>query len=162
MAVGIDKIVIPIRFLTTIGLLIASIMSYYSRSNNIYVALTKNFTTLQYATLDSSLTSAIYLLIFCVSVQLGSMLIGISLFRTSSNVLCINFFLLYIHFLVSLINLVGLILVSWFILDIWNATTFWYLTGFFGYNNKHFLILFSNFSGLFKKMFFEISKNILL
>mmetsp|Transcript_17162 Transcript_17162/g.23895 ORF Transcript_17162/g.23895 Transcript_17162/m.23895 type:complete len:142 (-) Transcript_17162:103-528(-) len=110
---------IPARFLSTMGYLIAASLVYFSKDDNIRSSLAATYSTSEYDTKDSEITAAITLVVTCLAIQILSMLSGYTLFMVQLNAIHV------------LLNAIGAILTCWFILDSWHVTSFWYLFTFF-------------------------------
>mmetsp|Transcript_19872 Transcript_19872/g.27731 ORF Transcript_19872/g.27731 Transcript_19872/m.27731 type:complete len:142 (-) Transcript_19872:220-645(-) len=110
--------IIPARFLATVGFLIAAIMVYYSKDDNIRASLPATYSSSEYDAKDSELSAAVTLSVVCTCLQILSMFSGYTLFMATLS---------SFHVLTSAL---GAILTCWFILDSWQAPLYWYITGF--------------------------------
>jgi len=116
---GVEHTIIPVRFLTTVGHLIATLMLFYTRRGNVLASLPLTFTPADYNSIDNALEAGLFASCVCFSIEYFGLFGGFSLFSSVANT-----FIIFAHFC-------GCIVLSWFILDNWHYTTFWYNFVFF-------------------------------
>mmetsp|Transcript_37823 Transcript_37823/g.48241 ORF Transcript_37823/g.48241 Transcript_37823/m.48241 type:complete len:142 (-) Transcript_37823:287-712(-) len=114
----IQNKLIPARFLSTLGHLIATAMVSYTKEDNIYAGLGNEPTEEEYLAAESVLDSAINAAVACFLLDFVGMFAGFTLFNTR-----VNAFQIAVH-------VIGSIQVSLLITEAWDYRKLWYIVGF--------------------------------
>jgi hypothetical protein len=112
---GIESTLIPTRFLTTVGHLIALLMIFYTKDANVRAGIRVEFSTAEYDDAQSSLDAALWMSVICFAIELLGIFGGFSLFMPA---LCT--FDIGAHFC-------GAVFCCWFILESWHYESMWYI-----------------------------------
>jgi len=114
-----EDVLVPARFLLTVGHLVVVIMAYSSAPGNVAAGLPASASSAQAAQARADLTGALGLSVFALAVQLFGLLSGATLLVAPLNAA---------H---CLLNFFGGVLTAWFIADVWASGAFWYIMVFF-------------------------------
>lgn len=106
---------IPTRFLTTLAHLLAVLMIFSSKANNIRVALPVTHNADEFNELDSELTIGLWLAVACLAIEMIGLFGGYTIFRTGVT-------LQYI-----LAHFVGCVALTFYMTESWHYSTFWYI-----------------------------------
>uniref|UniRef100_A0A7S2UVK1 Transmembrane protein 107 n=1 Tax=Fibrocapsa japonica TaxID=94617 RepID=A0A7S2UVK1_9STRA len=115
---GLERRLIPARFLITLGHLIPTVMVMYVMEEQVYAGLSADATDKEIAAATAELEGAVLLAIICFLVDLLGLVAGFTIFSTRVNV-----FQIIAHF-------VGGIQVSTFIHEVWDYRVLWYIVVF--------------------------------
>jgi hypothetical protein len=108
-----EDILVPARFLLTIGHLVVVLLAASSQPPNVAAGLPGSATPAQRAALAASLQAALGISIVALAVQLFGLLFGFTLMNARLNT---------VH---CLFNFVGGVLTAWYIIDMWTAQSYW-------------------------------------
>eukprot|EP00163_Fabomonas_tropica_P000376 TRINITY_DN10229_c0_g1_i2.p1 TRINITY_DN10229_c0_g1~~TRINITY_DN10229_c0_g1_i2.p1 ORF type:complete len:148 (-),score=10.14 TRINITY_DN10229_c0_g1_i2:84-500(-) len=109
---------IPTRFLVTIGHLIASLMVFHTKADNIEAALPFGHTDQEFDKLDQEVLAILILIMVCFAIDFVGLCGGFSIFSQVVNLVQI-----VMHF-------VGAILTSFYVMEVWHARSLWWIWGF--------------------------------
>lgn len=108
---------VPARFLTTVGHLLASIMLYVTRGGNIRASLPLN-DSFNFGAYNASVTAALALTWVCFAIEFAGLFLGLSMFLSKANSLYVC-----AHF-------TAIILCCIFMTQAWPSNSYWYIFGF--------------------------------
>ena len=106
---------IPTRFLVTLAHLLAVVMLFSSKDQNIKVALPVKYDQTNFDDLDLELTVGLWVALACLVIELLGLFGGYTIFRTGMTL-----FHIVCHF-------VGCVMLTFFITESWHYSTFWYI-----------------------------------
>lgn len=116
---GVESVLVPTRFLATMGHLTAVLMLFWTKEKNIERTLPLDYTESEFDDKNSDFLAVLWLSVICFTVELLSLFAGITLFHNSKNA-----FHIFAHFM-------GGILMCWFIIESWHYAAFVYVFVFF-------------------------------
>ncbi|KAI8852275.1 transmembrane protein [Chytridium lagenaria] len=108
------SLLLPSRFLTTVGHIMATIMVHHCKDGNILRAMPLRDTS-SYNDHNTSLTAALAITWMCFIIEMTGLVMGSSMFKEVSN-------LLYVTLHVS-----ATIALSLFITEAWHYGVYWYI-----------------------------------
>ena len=114
-----EDVLVPARFLLTVGHLVAVILAYSTAPGNVAAGLPASAPAADVAAAAAQLNGSLGLSVFALAVQLAGLLSGATLLRGALNAA---------H---CLLNFFGGVLTAWFIADVWASGAFWYIMVFF-------------------------------
>ncbi len=114
-----EDVLVPARFLLTVGHLVAVILAYSSAAGNVAAGLPAAASAADVAAAAARLDGALGLSVFALAVQLAGLLSGATLLNNALNAA---------H---CLLHFMGGVLTAWFIADVWASGAFWYIAVFF-------------------------------
>mmetsp|Transcript_14738 Transcript_14738/g.21788 ORF Transcript_14738/g.21788 Transcript_14738/m.21788 type:complete len:140 (-) Transcript_14738:545-964(-) len=112
---GTNLLLIPTRFIVTIGQLLALCMVSQTLDDNIYASLSDKPTNANYRETKQTTETALYIAYACLALDLFNLICGFSMFSERVNVMQI-----FSHFW-------GSVFTSWFIANTWRAHTLWFI-----------------------------------
>ena len=113
-----EDVLVPARFLLTIGHLVVVILAYSSAPGNVAAGLPASASSGEVAA-AAQLNGSLGLSVFALGVQLFGLLSGATLLLNALNAM---------H---CLLHFMGGVLTAWFIADQWASGAFWYIMVFF-------------------------------
>jgi len=114
-----EDVLVPARFLLTIGHLVAVILAYSSAPGNVAAGLPAAASAAEVAAAAAQLNGSLGLSVFALALQLAGLLSGATLLANRLNAQ---------H---CLLHFMGGVLTAWFIADQWASGAFWYIMVFF-------------------------------
>ena len=114
-----EDVLVPARFLLTIGHLVVVILAYSSAPGNVAAGLPASASSGEVAAAAAQLNGSLGLSVFALGVQLFGLLSGATLLLNALNAM---------H---CLLHFMGGVLTAWFIADQWASGAFWYIMVFF-------------------------------
>ena len=116
-----EDVLVPARFLLTVGHLVVVILAFSSQQGNVASGLTTAASAADGAALASSLQAALALSVISLAAQLAGLLSGATLLASRLNVL---------H---CLLHFFGGVLTAFFVADQWPAGSFWAIAVIFNF-----------------------------
>lgn len=106
-------VVIPARFLLTMGHFVSSILAFYGRAAAVSAALPGSAGSAAYSAAYDSLTACLIISMVCFIIHFYGLFSGANIFRTKLGV-----FQAIFHFF-------GGILTAWYLIDAWGYKSLW-------------------------------------
>ena len=106
-------VLIPARFLLTMGHFIVTILAAYGRDAAVSAGLAASASATTYAAAQASFTAALVISFGCFIVQLGGLLLGGTMLRDG-----LSLFHAVAHFF-------GGVLTAWFVIGTWGYLSYW-------------------------------------
>lgn len=116
----VSDILIPSRFLLTVGHFVVTILAFYQKDLNVKAGLVSStVSTSDFQAGTSSLSAALVLTLVCLAVEFVGLFGGFTMFFNR-----LNFCHMVLHFF-------GGTLTAWYLLDVWGYKSYWWIWGVF-------------------------------
>merc|ERR1711959_130214 len=109
----VEDTLVPTRFILLVAQMIVTIMTMFTKDQNVYASLDSTYSQTDFDDKDSQITTMLAISIVCLAVMLGGLVSGITMFAHVLNV-----FHILIHFF-------GTCLMAWATIENWAIDPLW-------------------------------------